>query len=444
MSTSASQVYARQLLSQKLGYPLYVPEPYESLPEACRQRGVSIGDVGIIAQDGSFTYAFNACAAAADPVNWNGVPIGLKPIQINPLRVARWQSIHKKGFEIVSSFIKKENVDISEGLKENELLHVPAGVTLGHWLTSSCSEAAVLNMHDGASRGDSFSCSIIRGPKQLTSSSSSRKRDMNDLPESETPADYHWSFDETDGDSDSDARESQSEHDEHFSRQNDIGGLQLSPYDESDFFQQYTVSNHSLKSRVKLNSNQNSSEAATSPFTKSLVSAPNISQPPPYLVQAQCQPQQVHAHHGSSASARESEQGGQMIYKRLRTPEEEGDSEHMDTSSSEDEDSKARQELKSKFKREHLEEQTREQKLYQEKLVAQLEALRRQPRSKASAPHILPNANMLSPPQPAMLADGSSLSGLVARLPSVRGERPSVAREEEDVGDGCFKSDMFA
>ncbi|KAF7975534.1 hypothetical protein HWV62_9363 [Athelia sp. TMB] len=353
----------------------------------------------------------------------------------------------------------KENVDISEGLKEND---------------------------------------------------SSRKRDMNDLPESETPADYHWSFDETDGDSDPDARmyhpldaindhlfnetqadvvitpdtewwplsktdrldtneminclrsvyettiedgviriaylsrkESQSEHDEHFSKQNDVGGLQLFPYDESDSFQQYTVSTHNLTSWVKLNSNQDSSEAATSPFTKSPVSAPNISQPAPYLVQAQCQPQQSHAYHGSSVSARESEQGGQMIQKRLRTPEE-GDSEHMDMSSSEDEDSKARQELKSKFKREHLEEQTREQKLYQEKLVAQLEALRRQPRSKASAPHILPNANMLSPPQPAMLADGSSLSGLVARLPSVRGERPSVAREEEDVGDGCFKSDMFA
>ena len=120
MSTAASQVYARQLLSQKLGYPLYIPEPNESLPEACRQRGVSIGDVGIIAHDGSFTYAFNACAAAADPVNCHGVPIGFEPIQINPLRVARWQSIHKKGSEIVSSFIKKENVDISGGLKENE------------------------------------------------------------------------------------------------------------------------------------------------------------------------------------------------------------------------------------------------------------------------------------------------------------------------------------
>lgn len=59
MSTAASQVYARQLLSQKLGYPLFVPEPNESLPDEYRARGVGIGDVGIIAPDGSFTFAFN-------------------------------------------------------------------------------------------------------------------------------------------------------------------------------------------------------------------------------------------------------------------------------------------------------------------------------------------------------------------------------------------------
>lgn len=117
MPIAASQIYARQLLPQKRGYPLFVPEPSERLPDAYRQKGVSIGDVGIIQQDGSFAFAFNACAAADESVNCHGVPAGFKPITINRDRIARFKDMRARGSEVTSSSIKKESLD---GLKENK------------------------------------------------------------------------------------------------------------------------------------------------------------------------------------------------------------------------------------------------------------------------------------------------------------------------------------
>ena len=43
------------------GYPLYDPEPDPSLPLATRGKGVRIGDVGLVTQDGSFHVLFNVC-----------------------------------------------------------------------------------------------------------------------------------------------------------------------------------------------------------------------------------------------------------------------------------------------------------------------------------------------------------------------------------------------
>lgn len=74
-------MYVRQLLPSKRGYPLS--------PSAAPGRGVRIGDVGAIAPDGSFAFAFNACAAADDPVNSHGVPHGFRPLAISPDRVVR-------------------------------------------------------------------------------------------------------------------------------------------------------------------------------------------------------------------------------------------------------------------------------------------------------------------------------------------------------------------
>jgi hypothetical protein len=46
-----SQLYSRLLLSKGAGYPLWLPEPYDDLPLEYKERGVSVGDVGVITND---------------------------------------------------------------------------------------------------------------------------------------------------------------------------------------------------------------------------------------------------------------------------------------------------------------------------------------------------------------------------------------------------------
>ncbi|PFH47984.1 hypothetical protein AMATHDRAFT_150842 [Amanita thiersii Skay4041] len=62
------------MLHQKLGYPLYMPEPDRNLPIAYRMNGISIGDVGRITPDGAFDFLFNICSPADDPMNPSVLP----------------------------------------------------------------------------------------------------------------------------------------------------------------------------------------------------------------------------------------------------------------------------------------------------------------------------------------------------------------------------------
>jgi hypothetical protein len=58
-SDGASEVYGRLLLLEKLGYPLWYPDLDENLSNEYLDRGVSIGDVGIITGAGQFNFQFN-------------------------------------------------------------------------------------------------------------------------------------------------------------------------------------------------------------------------------------------------------------------------------------------------------------------------------------------------------------------------------------------------
>jgi hypothetical protein len=97
MSQAAPDIYRDCLLPLKHGYPLYRSEPDHGLPSAYRAKGVSIGDVGIIAPEGYFDFLFNICKStdAANPasdldgnvnssnlndVNQHGVPDGMELI----------------------------------------------------------------------------------------------------------------------------------------------------------------------------------------------------------------------------------------------------------------------------------------------------------------------------------------------------------------------------
>ncbi|KZP08203.1 hypothetical protein FIBSPDRAFT_686005, partial [Athelia psychrophila] len=127
------QVYARQLLPRKLGYPLFVPESSTHLPAQFRERGISIGDVGVIKPNGSFNYIFSICASADDPVNYLGVPENFHQIDLNPNLISHLPNMHEKRSEVTSSSIKRVDVDFGGNLEQN---------------------AAILNLPDGAASTD--------------------------------------------------------------------------------------------------------------------------------------------------------------------------------------------------------------------------------------------------------------------------------------------------
>ena len=73
LSASDAHVYTRNLLLAGHGCPLYVPEP-TGHSAVYRTKGVRIGDVGFVTEDGLFQMLFNIRAPAQDPINCYGVP----------------------------------------------------------------------------------------------------------------------------------------------------------------------------------------------------------------------------------------------------------------------------------------------------------------------------------------------------------------------------------
>ena len=62
-----------------------MPTPSIGLSPAYRQRGIRIGDVGVITANGAFEFLFNVCDDEVDPTIFPGGFEPLKPdIRINP------------------------------------------------------------------------------------------------------------------------------------------------------------------------------------------------------------------------------------------------------------------------------------------------------------------------------------------------------------------------
>ncbi|KAJ7195310.1 hypothetical protein GGX14DRAFT_377116, partial [Mycena pura] len=77
---SETELYCRQLLRQKRGFPLYNPKPRDGLPDAYRSMAIHIGDVGRVTSKGAFDFFFNIYLEADDPVHNNDVPEGFVPL----------------------------------------------------------------------------------------------------------------------------------------------------------------------------------------------------------------------------------------------------------------------------------------------------------------------------------------------------------------------------
>ncbi|KZP23666.1 hypothetical protein FIBSPDRAFT_664068, partial [Athelia psychrophila] len=133
-----SQVYARQLLPEKQGYPMYYPESPSNLPLEYRKRGVGIGDLGIILPDGSFDFVFNIFipwTGSEGEINCFGVPDGFVPLQLSP------QAVRSNPDKTITS---------------------AQTVVFGFEIASSPDDTAVLTMPDGALGEDYYDKEAIR------------------------------------------------------------------------------------------------------------------------------------------------------------------------------------------------------------------------------------------------------------------------------------------
>ncbi|KAJ7654141.1 hypothetical protein DFH06DRAFT_993910, partial [Mycena polygramma] len=103
---SDTEIYYRQMLYQKRGFPLYVPEPEISLPVEYQQHGVAIGDVGTVTPEGGFDFFFNIFLAPDDPIHVNHTPEGFSPLALyDPVDLLH--EYHAPGDFVSSSNVQK-------------------------------------------------------------------------------------------------------------------------------------------------------------------------------------------------------------------------------------------------------------------------------------------------------------------------------------------------
>ncbi|KAG6860209.1 hypothetical protein C0995_014242 [Termitomyces sp. Mi166 len=112
-----AQVYARQLLLKRHGYPLWVPEPYGN-SVSYRTKGVRIGDVGYVTEDGASETLFNIRASPSDPINCHGVSQGFEQVSIPPEDIVHIPNFHSPEGEVMSANTKKRALDIEFSMPE--------------------------------------------------------------------------------------------------------------------------------------------------------------------------------------------------------------------------------------------------------------------------------------------------------------------------------------
>jgi hypothetical protein len=114
-----NEVYARLLLTKRLGFPIWNPDPDHNLPEECRQTGIRIGDVGIINRDGSWDFLFNICDSPSSTTNQHEghqLPSTFEMMSIN---TSKHPQFLKPGFPIASNTMESKSLAGDLSLKGN-------------------------------------------------------------------------------------------------------------------------------------------------------------------------------------------------------------------------------------------------------------------------------------------------------------------------------------
>ncbi|KIJ12520.1 hypothetical protein PAXINDRAFT_46495, partial [Paxillus involutus ATCC 200175] len=135
------------------GYPLWYPEPDDNLPEACRDEGLRIGDVGIVTERGTFDVLFNICLPAEHPLNQRGgVPATFKQVQLSDPDVCKFRRADHAGRAISTKSICERNVTASIAGGNSTVAPAQLGLKLN--FTSTSAEGAILVLPEGAGTED--------------------------------------------------------------------------------------------------------------------------------------------------------------------------------------------------------------------------------------------------------------------------------------------------
>ncbi|TFK33850.1 hypothetical protein BDQ12DRAFT_565183, partial [Crucibulum laeve] len=131
-------IYRRSLLSLRLGTPMWVPQPNGNLHENYRRRGVSIGDLGILTDDGEFDYMLNVLQPADDPIQPNELPAGFVPLHppLGRNDISLVDPLFGNGDHLASHSIEKIGGTRNRGLM----------------FRCTASEGAILTLPEGARR----------------------------------------------------------------------------------------------------------------------------------------------------------------------------------------------------------------------------------------------------------------------------------------------------
>ncbi|KAF7373266.1 WD40-containing domain protein [Mycena sanguinolenta] len=148
-----ADLYSRLLFAAGHGYPLSKPQPYDNFP---RPQGVEIGDVGTVADDGTFIVFFNI-RKKSDPANrpnW-GLPKGYEEVPLNPEDYILRSKHFGPGSHVSNSKLRKGQWDLKVDVDSNaQVMLIPAGAGSVVDVSSSAERTAMLLLQEGASRID--------------------------------------------------------------------------------------------------------------------------------------------------------------------------------------------------------------------------------------------------------------------------------------------------
>ncbi|KAE9404778.1 hypothetical protein BT96DRAFT_916660 [Gymnopus androsaceus JB14] len=159
-STAASDIYARLLLPHSHGYPFWIPEPNEALPTEYINTGISVGDLGLVRQDGGFDFLFNIFLKADNKINnWlgKGLPEGYEPIPKDNQQFYRNSNQFSPG---ALGTLGNRKIELDAKASVQMPLGASAGGEINFELTRS--EGALLMLPKGAERVDYQNHSAVR------------------------------------------------------------------------------------------------------------------------------------------------------------------------------------------------------------------------------------------------------------------------------------------